>query len=229
MKKATQQNFSGYSSIFAIRLSELMKEYKKTQQDIAELVGTSRQAVAQYTDGSTQPTIERLYKIANYFQVSADYLLGISDIKSIDLQDKEISRILGLSEEAIEKLKTIQLKIEKAIKLNNDKNNTEEFHNLYDELYFLEGTIYAINTLLSDSASIGTRAIDSIIEYLLFNENEFYNISLNNTTYTASGEKVSYFLIDELHNKLKALKLINYKGTSNEHSNLCKIFKRQAN
>lgn len=212
MKKANQQNFLGYNSVFAVRLSELMKEYKKTQQDIAELVGTSRQAVAQYTDGSTQPTIERLYKIANYFQVSADYLLGISDVKSIDMQDKEISKVLGLSEKAIENLKSIQLKLEKVIELNSDKSNTKEFHELYDEMYFLEGTIYVINTLLSDSASIGTRAIDSIVEYLLFNESELYNIDLNNTTYTASGEKVSYFLINELHNKLKALKQINHKG-----------------
>ena len=95
----------GYDGIFATRLRDLMKNAKATQQDVAAAVGTTRQAISQYADGSVQPNIEKLYKIAEFFKVSADYLLGMSDITTSDVDDKAINQILGLSEKAISLLK----------------------------------------------------------------------------------------------------------------------------
>lgn len=95
----------GYDGVFATRLRDLMKNAKATQQDVAAAVGTTRQAISQYADGSVQPNIEKLYKIANYFNVSADYLLGIADVTASDVDDKAINQMLGLSEKAISKLK----------------------------------------------------------------------------------------------------------------------------
>lgn len=95
----------GYDGIFATRLRELMKCAKATQQDVAAAVGTTRQAISQYADGSVQPNIEKLYKIAEYFSVSADYLLGIADVTASDVDDKAINKMLGLSEKAIAALK----------------------------------------------------------------------------------------------------------------------------
>lgn len=215
MENASKE-FKGWDSIFATRLRGLMdeiREGKKTTQDmLASYVSTKRQTISQYADGSIMPNIDKLYKIAKYFNVSADYLLGLAKIKSPNMQDKEINRVLGLNGNAIEKLKETQAKIEKTVALSKTQSSTKEFFDLNNELPFLEGTLYAINNLLSDNAVLGTRAIDTLVEYLLFNESETYNLDLNNTTYTARGEKVSYFLIDELHNKLKALKQINHKG-----------------
>lgn len=95
----------GYDGIFAKRLQELMKSAKATQQDVAAAVGTTRQAISQYADGSVQPNIEKLYKIAEYFKVSADYLLGMSDVTTSNVDDKAINQMLGLSEKAIATLK----------------------------------------------------------------------------------------------------------------------------
>ena len=95
----------GYDGIFATRLRELMKNAKATQQDVAAAVGTTRQAISQYADGSVQPNIEKLYKIAEYFTVSADYLLGLSDVTTSNVDDKAINQMLGLSEKAIARLK----------------------------------------------------------------------------------------------------------------------------
>lgn len=95
----------GYDGIFATRLRALMKSAKATQQDVAAAVGTTRQAISQYADGSVQPNIEKLYKIAEYFNVSADYLLGLADVTASNVDDKAINKMLGLSEKAIAVLK----------------------------------------------------------------------------------------------------------------------------
>lgn len=71
--------FLGENSVFAKRLTELMKNNGITQQKLAAAIGTTRQAVAQYMDGIVLPNIDKLYKIAIAFNVSADYLLGISN------------------------------------------------------------------------------------------------------------------------------------------------------
>lgn len=94
----------GYDGIFATRLRDLMKNAKATQQDVAAAVGTTRQAISQYADGSVQPNIEKLYKIADYFKVSSDYLLGLSDVKTTDTIIHDIHKKTGLSEEVIDTL-----------------------------------------------------------------------------------------------------------------------------
>ncbi|WP_050740673.1 helix-turn-helix domain-containing protein [Acetobacterium bakii] len=96
--------FAGYDSVFATRLRELMSENGTTQKDLAGVTGITRQAISQYMDGSIQPNIEKLYKICNFFKVSAEYLLGLSGVKSFDLDIKAISEKTGLSERAINKI-----------------------------------------------------------------------------------------------------------------------------
>ncbi|VUZ27411.1 helix-turn-helix domain-containing protein [Acetobacterium wieringae] len=111
--------FTGYDSVFATRLRELMSGNGTTQKDLAGVTGITRQAISQYMDGSVQPNIEKLYKICDFFEVSSDYLLGVSDVKSIDLDTKAISEKTGLSEKAVEILtglegvKNIRMKIER--------------------------------------------------------------------------------------------------------------------
>ena len=63
----------------ADRLKNLMKVHKLTQQGLAEFLNISRQSVAQYLDGSAQPSIDKLYKLSERFDCSADFLLGLSN------------------------------------------------------------------------------------------------------------------------------------------------------
>ena len=75
-------NFKGFESIFAVRLRDLMERNKTTQLELARATSITRQAISQYTDGSVMPNIEKLYLIAKYFNVSADYLLGEAEFKN---------------------------------------------------------------------------------------------------------------------------------------------------
>lgn len=99
--------FTGYYSVFAERLRGLMSESGTTQKELAGVIGITRQAISQYMDGSIQPNIEKLFKIAVFFKVSADYLLRMSDVKSLDLDDKIISEKLGFNEKAIETIESL--------------------------------------------------------------------------------------------------------------------------
>lgn len=64
------------NSPFASALRELMAEKGTTQEDLAKVTKKTRQTVSQYTNGISEPSYETLVKIADYFDVSTDYLLG---------------------------------------------------------------------------------------------------------------------------------------------------------
>lgn len=121
-------NLVGYDGCFATRLRELMKKAKATQQDLAASVGTTRQAISQYADGSVQPNIEKLYKIAEFFHVSADYLLGMSSVTSSDIDIKAANKMTGLSEKAINEMKDYLDGIRSQANILNiiDVNDVEE-------------------------------------------------------------------------------------------------------
>ncbi len=61
--------------MFSERIKSLRKIKKKNQEDIADLLGITRQAYGYYEKGSRQPDFESLKKLANYFEVSIDFLL----------------------------------------------------------------------------------------------------------------------------------------------------------
>ncbi len=92
-----------YNASFPERLRKLMEEQHKTQQDVADYLGKSRQAVGSYANGSSSPDWETIAQLARYFHISSDWLLGVSNIR-----DKKIASIsaddLGLSDEAVSAL-----------------------------------------------------------------------------------------------------------------------------
>lgn len=90
-----------YLKPFPSRLRILMSESSVTQQTLAECIGVSRQSVSCYCDGSTYPDWETIVNIADYFQVSTDWLLGRSEVRSIDLNIKKVCEFIGLSENAV--------------------------------------------------------------------------------------------------------------------------------
>jgi len=65
---------------FAQRLRELREEKQVTQKNLAEILGlNSRTTITNYEQNDREPDFETLIKIAKYFEVSIDYLLGQTD------------------------------------------------------------------------------------------------------------------------------------------------------
>lgn len=65
--------------IFQERLIELRKLNKKTQRDVANILKIAQPSYVRYENGSSEPSLENLVKLADYFDVSIDFLLGRTD------------------------------------------------------------------------------------------------------------------------------------------------------
>lgn len=61
------------------RLKELRKEKRVTLGEVAEATGISFQAISFYEHGERDASVKSLIKLADYFNVSLDYLVGRSD------------------------------------------------------------------------------------------------------------------------------------------------------
>ncbi|SHH48780.1 helix-turn-helix domain-containing protein [Clostridium intestinale] len=67
--------------MFDIRLKELRSEKDILQKDVAKYLNITTSAYGFYEQGKRVPDIEIINKLADFFNVSTDYLLGKSDIK----------------------------------------------------------------------------------------------------------------------------------------------------
>lgn len=65
--------------IFGERLRDLRKKKGLRQKELGELFGLTENAIGMMERGNRGTTIEKLALLAEYFQVSTDYLLGITD------------------------------------------------------------------------------------------------------------------------------------------------------
>ena len=68
-------SIDNYNKPFPSTLRKLIERKNTTIKAVADYIGVSRQAVSQYQDGSTQPNAETVVKIADFFNVTTDYLL----------------------------------------------------------------------------------------------------------------------------------------------------------
>ncbi len=60
---------------FSVKLQNLRKERNLSQEEFAEIMNVSRQAVSKWESGQSLPEIDKLIEISNYFVVSIDNLI----------------------------------------------------------------------------------------------------------------------------------------------------------
>jgi transcriptional regulator with XRE-family HTH domain len=107
-----------FNSIFAERLGILLDSNhsgkKTTQKELADKIKTTRQTVSEYRNGTSIPNADKLKSIAEFFDVSADYLIGITDEPTKDRDLQAVYDKIGLSSTSINELlryEDIDLKI----------------------------------------------------------------------------------------------------------------------
>lgn len=66
--------------IFRKNIYELRKLNRFTQREVAQRLGISQPSYIRYENGSAEPTLEKLVKIADLYDVSVDFLLGRKEI-----------------------------------------------------------------------------------------------------------------------------------------------------
>lgn len=65
------------------RIRDLWEDHDKTQQEIADYLGTSQTMYARYERGANEMPIRHLIALCNRYKVSADYILGLSKEKCL--------------------------------------------------------------------------------------------------------------------------------------------------
>lgn len=148
--------------IFGERLAALRNKKGLTQSELADNMGIQRVTIAKYETGQRAPSIDHLINFAEYFQVSTDYLLGLTESSTTDTNVKMVCDYTGLSEEAVETI-------------------------VMDKEIGFEQTLFILNWLISNGyipslCSYLWGVEDSSRRYLkqLNNYKEFENMYVNN-------------------------------------------------
>ena len=89
---------------FGENIRKLRDRHDMTQEALGKLLNVTQSTIAYYESGKKQPTLETLIIIANYFEVSTDFLLNrtnvVSTASEISKSDSELlNKINKLSDE----------------------------------------------------------------------------------------------------------------------------------
>jgi len=83
-------------------IKKLRKSFHLSQVELARELGVSKQCVSNWENDNIQPSIDMLTKMAKFFNVSCDFLLGlnVNNVVSIDgLNETEVAHIKLLIED----------------------------------------------------------------------------------------------------------------------------------
>ena len=69
------------------QIRELRNIRRISQIQLANKLGVTKQSVSNWENDNILPSIEMLVKIANFFEVSTDYLLGLDKKRTLDIEN----------------------------------------------------------------------------------------------------------------------------------------------
>lgn len=105
MSRKAEPAYKTENNPFSKRLREIMAERHTTQKQLAEAIKMRPQTVSLYMNGQSLPDVLTLKKIADYYDVSADWLLDREGaVMSIDADLASAAKYTGLSEDACKRL-----------------------------------------------------------------------------------------------------------------------------
>ena len=90
--------------MFADRVKYLRQSRELNQVQFAQKMGVTKQSVSNWENDNIMPSVEMLEKIADFFNVTADYLLGREDCHDSGVQCLDVT---GLTPAQIEHIRQI--------------------------------------------------------------------------------------------------------------------------
>ncbi len=164
-KKANNEKLKNdLKNTFADILDDLVEDEKKKtglgNNQIADEIGIGQGQLSKHLNAQAELKISSLVKIAKYFGVSTDYLLGLTKLKSPNEDYKTVHKVLNLSDGSIKNVKAMNKNNDGfAYVLNLLLDNTEE-----TSKYF-KSCILNIIKYLSDMSNADAEANDSYDDY----------------------------------------------------------------
>lgn len=179
---------------FADQLDELVRKKKEsgiTQADICKTTGLADSSMSAWLNDQASPTLEAINKLADYFNVSTDFLLGRTLIESKDVEFRAFCEYTGLSPAAVNVFRKYKLIYPDRLDAINTVMENEQFPPLLDALelyisrlnalkgpgYFglsLDGKVKQQDAILAEYSA--TKSFAALISQLLFDiEREAHN------------------------------------------------------
>ena len=87
------------------RIKSLRLDRNWSQVDLAKMLHVTKQSVSNWENENIMPSVDMLIKIAKYFNVTTDYLLGLSEkhtLNSDGLSDLQISHIQTIIDDILQ-------------------------------------------------------------------------------------------------------------------------------
>lgn len=113
-------------NITTLRFRKLIDNEKYAQvprSEIAKATDCDTSTITKYYNGQRQLSVESIIKFSKYFNVSSDYLLGLTDVETTDTKVKSICTVTGLNECSVNILN----------ELNNSNTSVIEFTDMIVE------------------------------------------------------------------------------------------------
>lgn len=143
-----------------IRIKELRTEMHKSLREVASDLNISYSSLSKYERGDQQPSYETLMKMADYFNVTTDFLIGYTNIRTKNIEDKAIAEKTGLTLRAIETLCGFQ------------KNANRKPEDAFDSIPATASLYLAtLNKILHPACNI----LENMTYYLYLQLNYFYD------------------------------------------------------
>lgn len=165
------------TNIFSERLKELRGT--KTLQEVSNAIGITRVAMGYYEKGERKPDIEILYKIAKYHGVTSDYLIGLSDVQTPDIDIQAISAKTGLTEKAIEKVCYFNTHIKHYIEPLNILLKSPNFENALHHISKYMENVQIVKILQTQRRSRYDKVFSAEPDCILDNGKAVYNWPYN--------------------------------------------------
>ena len=112
------------------RLRTLIDETELPRQAIADEMGCDVSTITKHYNGTRNLTTDFIVMYARYFNVSADWLLGLSEVRTVSPDTAMICRVTGLDDKAVQTLSEI-----------NDPTNFESPKEIIDTLNYIIGEL----------------------------------------------------------------------------------------
>lgn len=124
-----------------VRIKQCRLQKELNQPELAKIMNVTKQTVSNWENGNRIPDTSTLYKLANFFDISVDYLLGRTDDPNVKVYETEIDGeeyTIGLDKsyphnlspkdvnELIKKLETVGFDVNKLIEqIKNDDSKDD--------------------------------------------------------------------------------------------------------
>lgn len=102
MPRNTRKAIEGYDDALPTRLRQLLEETGTSQKQLGEAIGVTPQTISLYATNGSKPDWKTIVTIADYFDVSTDWMLGRTDTRSPDTTIQSVCNYTGLSDAAVE-------------------------------------------------------------------------------------------------------------------------------